>query len=180
MSAFWDRIGIDETAGTIFDGDRRYLMMRTDVLMGMLHELPAALRGQVLAALAESTRQHGGKSVRAYLEAGSSDGLARTVVEGAAAFGWGVWHFSAGAHEAGLEVENSPFAAGHGPSDVPVCAPIRGIFHSLAQSVLGSDVRVTETQCAAQHGGRCRFVARRAEPSATSLSQTPLSGTPLS
>ena len=170
MSAFWDRIRIDEPAGTIFDGDRRYLLMRTDVLMGMLHELPAALRSEVLEALAASTRQHGGKSVRAYLEAGSSDRLAHTVIEGAAAFGWGVWHFSAGANEALLEVDNSPFAAGHGPSDVPVCAPIGGIFHSLAQTVLGSDVQVTETHCAAQHGDRCRFVARRAEPSGTTLS----------
>ena len=80
MSAFWDRIRIDEPAGTIFDGDRRYLLMRTDVLMGMLQKLPAELRSPVLAALAESTREHGGKSVRAYLEAGSSDGLADKLI----------------------------------------------------------------------------------------------------
>lgn len=170
MSAFWDRIRIGDPAGSIFDGDRRYLMMRTDVLMGMVHELPAALRGQVLDALAASAYRHGGQSVRAYREAGSLDGLAPTVIEGAAAFGWGTWHFTAGRQQAELEVENSPFAAGYGPSGHPVCAPIRGIFHSLAQTVLGSDVEVTETQCAAQHGGRCRFVARRTDHSNAPLS----------
>ena len=161
MSAFWDRIRIGDPAGSIFDGDRRYLMMRTDVLMGMVHEMPAALRGQVLDALAASAYLHGGQSVRAYRNAGGLDGLASTVIEGSAAFGWGTWHFTVGQRQAELEVENSPFAAGYGQSEIPVCAPIRGIFHSLAQTVLGSDVEVAETQCAAQHGGRCRFVARR-------------------
>lgn len=162
MSAFWDRIRIDEPSGAIADGDRRYLMMRADVLMGMLHELPAELRCTVLAALAESARKHGGQSVRAYLEEGSLAGLPHTVIEGAAAFGWGNWRFTPSQHEATLEVDNSPFAAGYGRADQPVCAPIRGIFHSLAQTVLGSAVQVVETRCAAQHAGPCRFTARRA------------------
>lgn len=159
MNAFWNRINVDTSAGTIFDGDRRYLMMRPDVLMGMFRELPAHVRTEALAALAKSTRKHGGKSVSAYRDAGGQSHLQQTVIEGAAAFGWGTWQVESGPQELRLEVDNSPFAAGYGPSDLPVCAPINGIFHSLAEALLGTKVEVTETHCAAQHGGRCHFIA---------------------
>lgn len=165
MNAFWNRIQPDPSAGTIFDGDRRYLMMRPDVLMGMFRELPPATRSTVLAALAESARRQGGQSVSAYRQesdqAGGQARLQQTVIDGAAAFGWGTWRIAGEAHETRLEVENSPFAAGYGQSDMPVCAPVNGIFHSLAQVLMDADVDVTETHCAAQHGGTCRFVARR-------------------
>jgi hypothetical protein len=162
MTAFWNRIHADTAAGTIFDGERRYLMMRPDVLMGMLRELPEDTRSAVLAALAESTRVHGGKSVSAYQSTGGQALLQQTVIDGAAAFGWGTWRITSRSHEAELEVENSPFAAGYGRSDLPVCAPINGMFHSLAQALMGAAVEVRETHCAAQHGGRCRFIAQRA------------------
>lgn len=162
MNAFWTRIHVDTSAGTIFDGDRRYLMMRPDVLMGMLRELPVHTRTEVLAALAESTRKNGGKSVSAYRDAGGASALRQTVIDGAAAFGWGAWHIESGQDQLRLDVDDSPFAAGYGPADLAVCAPIEGIFHSLAQALMGADVEVAETRCAAQHGGRCRFVARRA------------------
>lgn len=161
MNAFWNRIHPDPSSGTIFDGDRRYLMMRPDVLMGMFRELPATTRDMVLAALAESAHRHGGKSVSAYQEAGGRAQLQQTVVDGAAAFGWGIWHIHSEPGKAELEVENSPFAAGYGASEIPVCAPVNGIFHSLAQALLGSEVEVVETHCAAMGGGarRCRFLA---------------------
>jgi predicted hydrocarbon binding protein len=159
MSAFWDRIRINESDGTIFDGDRRYLLMRPDVLMGMLHELPATLRDQVLSALAASTYKNGGKSIAAYLHSNGHAQLQQSVIDGAAAFGWGVWRITHFARSAELEVDNSPFAAGHGPSGTPVCAPIGGIFHSLAQALMGGEVQVTETQCTAHGGDRCRFIA---------------------
>lgn len=160
MNPFWNRIHADTTAGSIFDGDRRYLMMRPDVLMGMFRALPAPTRSTVLAALAASARSNGGKSVSAYQASGGHAQLQQTVIDGAAAFGWGNWRIATGANEAELVVGNSPFAAGYGPSDEPVCAPINGIFHSLAEAMLGTAVEVVETRCAAQHGGDCRFLAR--------------------
>jgi hypothetical protein len=167
MSAFWNRIQADTTAGTIFDGDRRYLMMRPDVLMGMLHELAPGTREAVLEALAESARKNGGRSVSAYREAGGGALLQQTMIDGAAAFGWGSWRIDSTPHTTRLEVENSPFAAGYGQSALPVCAPIKGIFQSLAQALMGAEVEVVETHCAAQHGGSCRFTARLGGPSTT-------------
>ncbi|WP_075794988.1 V4R domain-containing protein [Massilia putida] len=164
MSAFWDRIRVDESAGTIFDGDRRYLLMRPDVLMGMLHELPADMHATVLTALGRSARKHGGKSVAAYLHAEGPARLQQSVIDGAAAFGWGKWRITQRDGNTELEVENSPFAAGYGPSGEPVCAPVGGIFHSLAQALMGGAVQVTETQCAARGATSCRFVARSAGP----------------
>lgn len=164
MNAFWDRIVTDTAAGTIHDGDRRYLMLRPDVLMGMFRNLPADARAAALTALAASARENGGKSVSAYRQSGGQTLLVQTMVDGAAAFGWGRWQVTGAAHEVSLEVADSPFAAGFGPSDTPVCAPIAGIFHSLARTLLERNVTVTEVRCAAQHGGSCRFVARAVPP----------------
>jgi hypothetical protein len=161
MSIFRDRMQIDESAGTIYDGDRRYIMMRADVLMGMLQELPPSTQAVVLAALASSARSNGGKSVTAYLGAGGHAQLQQTVIDGAAAFGWGAWRITASQNSIELEVENSPFAYGHGPASQPVCAPINGIFHSLASALMEGDITVTEQHCAAQHGGHCQFIASR-------------------
>ncbi|SFV11442.1 V4R domain-containing protein [Pseudoduganella namucuonensis] len=165
MSVFKDRLRFDEQAGAIHDADRRYLLMRADVLMGMLHELPPATGAAVLEALAASTRKHGGKSLAAYLGAAGRARLRQTVIDSAAGLGWGVWRITGAdgrlEQRLELEVENSPFVQGHGPSGRPVCAPINGILHSLAGVLLDGEVAVTEHRCAAQHGGVCRFSARR-------------------
>lgn len=170
MSTFWDRIRIDESAGMIVDDDRRYLLMRPDVLMGMLRELPAGLHGTVLSALAASARKNGGRSVAAYLESAGRECLQQSVIDGAAAFGWGRWRIAQRDGCTELEVENSPFAAGYGPSALPVCAPVNGIFHSLACALTGDAVHVTETRCAAQGGTHCHFIAR---PAVQALPQSP-------
>lgn len=169
MSDYWDRIRIDEAAGTIFDGDRRYVMMRPDVLMGMFAELPAAMRPAALEALAVSARKYGGQSIAAYLHAVGAGRVQRAVIDGAAAFGWGTWRIVRHADAIELTVDGSPFAAGHGPSDRPVCAPVAGIFHGLAAALLERDVAVTEARCAAQHPGPCRFVARLAGTASGSI-----------
>lgn len=165
MSSIHDRLQYDLQAGAIHDADRRYLLMRTDVLMGMLHELPAALQGTVLAAMAASTHKNGGKSLKAYLGTEGRAQLQQTVINSAAALGWGRWRITASAQGLELEVDNSPFAQGYGPSSQPVCAPISGILRSLATTLLDSEVTVAEHHCAAQHGGKCRFSARAERPS---------------
>lgn len=161
MSSLRDRLQFDRQHGAIHDADRRYLLMRADVLMGLLHELPLATQGTVLQAMAASTHKHGGASLAVYLDAVGRAQLQQTVIDSAAALGWGVWQLSATPQGLALEVENSPFAQGHGPALQPVCAPINGILHSLASTLLQGDVTVTEHRCAAQHGGRCQFSARR-------------------
>ena len=46
MGALRDRLAWDEGRGALQDGPRRYLMMRPDVLMGMLRRLPPEARAQ--------------------------------------------------------------------------------------------------------------------------------------
>ena len=167
MKSFSERLRADPASGTILDGERRYLTLRADVLMGMFHELPPALHAPALAALARSAQRFGGQSVQAYqLEDGAQQQLLDTMVAGAATLGWGAWDLRVVADTVELRVENSPFAHGHGPATGPVCAPISGIFNSLAATVLNTAVEVTEYQCLAHQGECCRFraIARQGAP----------------
>lgn len=166
MNPFWERITLDEESGAVYDGNRRYLVMRPDVLMGMVRALAPTVQEQVLTAFYLSAFEQGGKSVSAYQSEDGMDRLQEIVVQGAEALGWGKWVVSAHEQGLGLQVHNSPFAAGYGQSDVPVCAPVKGIFRSLAEKVLGASVTVEETSCAAQGHGNCCFVARTGKAAA--------------
>ncbi|MCK9512581.1 MAG: hypothetical protein M0R28_15320 [Pigmentiphaga sp.] len=172
MAELKDRL--EHRDGGIFDGDRRYIIMRADVLMGVLHQLPPEQRPAVLAAMADSVAANGGKSAQAYFEAiGRDPAVLLEVMESSSAdLGWGEWRFvapdgsapspanlSRGLH---VEVRNSPFAAGHGPAEHPVCAPIAGMLRAVGSLLVGG-ATVTEIECAAQGHAHCRF---RLEPKA--------------
>jgi hypothetical protein len=164
MAGFRERLAFDGTRGEYRDGAIRYMMIRPDALMGILHELPAAMRADVLAAFARSITDHGGKSATAYRQAGAADGaaLVATIERTAPELGWGVWTLTL--HDQGLDllVDNSPFAAGHGASATPVCHAIVGMLTAVGRMVLGSEVRVRELECAATTArGICRFDVRR-------------------
>lgn len=153
--------------GAVFDGPRRYLLMRPDVLMGAVAALPPPARQAFLQAFEQSARQHGGASLQAYAEQAGGDrpALVQATVQAAADLGWGRWEVVApAAGGLALRVHHSPFvagwrAAGGGVSAEPVCAPVRGLFAALGTAVLGRAVRVRECRCAAQaEGGElCEF-----------------------
>lgn len=169
MSHLKDRLTWHD--GGIFDADRRYLMLRADVLMGVVRQLPAELQATVLAAMADSVAANGGKSAQAYFEAIGRDPatLLQVMVESSADLGWGQWQFVGLNHapldpthlQAGLalQVQHSPFAAGHGPASQPVCAPIVGMLRAVGSLLLGQ-ATVAETHCAAQGHTHCRFEIR--------------------
>jgi hypothetical protein len=74
--------------------------------------------------------------------------------------GWGVWTYRpANPERFELDVANSPFAHGHGPSDHPVCWPIVGMLTAIGELVHDRPVHVEVTACAAMSGGNCRFLA---------------------
>lgn len=148
--------------GAIHDGPRRYLMMRPDVLMGLLRRLPPDARAAALAAFADSVAAHGADSIRAYFRQVGEDpsALLAATVDAAADLGWGAWRFEPGRERLGLAVDASPFAAGHGASDVPVCAPIAGMLQAVATVSTGIDCEVTERRCVACGAPRCEFEAR--------------------
>jgi hypothetical protein len=54
MKPFRDRLAYDAACDEYREGAIRSIMIRPDSLMGMLHELPAELRPDVLAAFARS------------------------------------------------------------------------------------------------------------------------------
>ena len=148
--------------GAVHDGPRRYLLMRPDVPMGLLRRPPEPARAQAFAAFADSVTEHGVDSIRAYFRQVGEDpsALLATTAAAAADLGWGAWRFEPGRARLGLAVEGSPFAAGHGPSDAPVCAPIAGMLRAVASVSTGIDVDVTETACVACGAPRCEFQAR--------------------
>ncbi len=171
MGALKDRLRHDLNQGAIYDADRRYLMMRPDVLMGFLHRVPEDHRNTLLQAMADSVAENGGRSAQVYFESldGNAAAFLQTMVSSSADLGWGSWQFHADAElqvavnpehlQQGfwLKVEHSPFAHGHGPSEVPVCAPIQGMLRAVGRLLVDEGATVTETQCAAQGHDHCTF-----------------------
>ncbi len=162
---FNERLVIDPSRGEWRDGDVRYLLIRHDSLMGMFRRLPETARRQAFAAFCGSVAEHGGRSAGSYLApgAGSTANFLRIVETTAPQLGWGRWKFDqADPNELHLEVENSPFAAGFGLTQEPVCAPIRGMLSAVASIVFGAPAHIEETTCAAVGANSCRFRARPA------------------
>lgn len=160
MAGFRERLAFDADCGEYRDGAIRYMMIRPDALMGILHQLPADMQPAVLEAFARSITEAGGKSAAAYRAAGSVDGpaLVATIARTAPELGWGIWTLTLGASRMDLSVANSPFVAGYGRSATPVCHPIVGMLTAVGRMVFGTDVAVQETQCAAVTGDAdCRF-----------------------
>ena len=172
-----ERLRHDLERGQILDQDRRYLMLRADVLMGLFAELEPAARARALRALGRSVRRHGAGSVQAYarLLAGRPEGSApsdpstaspsRASVESpaaqallgdmaaaAATLGWGRWDFEPDGTGLRLTVANSPFAAaarGLGLHTEPVCHAVAGMAEALGRALWSVPVEVSEC-CAAQ------------------------------
>ncbi|WP_118135885.1 V4R domain-containing protein [Oceanicella sp. SM1341] len=157
--SFRDRLSFDAARGEYLDSGIRYMMIRPDALMGILHELPEESRPAVLEAMARSITKAGGKSAAAYRDMGAAeaDALLGVIAATAPELGWGVWSFARGADGLTLTVANAPFPAGHGPAPAPVCAPIRGMLGAIGPMVLGGPVRVEETGCAACGAAHCTF-----------------------
>ena len=148
----------DFTEGTVQDGALRYLLVRPDVLMGTGRKLGRV--ADFVQALEESAYANARESFEVYRAQGKlreDDFLERTA-EFAARLGWGAWSV-VDAKEGGsaIIVRNSPFAAGMGQSDIPVCGLIRGVLRALHRVVLGKDIAVEETQCVSQGAPHCHF-----------------------
>jgi len=171
MSAsFRDRLVWDAARGEIRDRDIPYLLIRPDSLMGIFRFLPEADRPAAFEAFARSIAHHGRGSAESYqsLGADQADALLTTISETAPQLGWGVWALARNGEDAlSLSVGNSPFASGYGDSDIPVCAPIRGMLEAVGGLVFGADTVARETACAATGAPRCTFDVRVGTAGAT-------------
>jgi predicted hydrocarbon binding protein len=160
--AFRARLEWDLARGELRDGEVRYLLIRDDTLMGLFRNLAEPARTAALEALGRSVVEHGRRSAQRYQGMGAAGARALLgVIEATAPqLGWGVWRFTDVSDAAlALEVENSPFAAGYGPSSTPVCHAIAGMLGAVGALALGGEVRAAEHACAAQGHARCAFRA---------------------
>ncbi len=152
----------DVNSGEITQGDVRYVMLRPDVFMGIgryLSSMPA-----FVAAMEESAFQNARDSFDRYKALGMFNGQDALLqsCEIAARLGWGVWRpHEEQQGEIVLHVENSPFAAGAGISDTPVCGSIVGILRAIYMAVHDERVHVVETSCGAQGHDYCSFQVLR-------------------
>lgn len=163
-----ERLQFDTARGQVLDANRRYVLVRPDVLMGMFAFLPAPASQQALAALARSVFTHGSDSVRAYADPAdpASLRLFDAVAQGASSLGWGVWEFELGERSCRLQVRNSPFAAAFRQMRSPACAPIAGMLQAVCSHAWKQDCVAVEVECSAcaaagdaEHEGLCRFQA---------------------
>jgi uncharacterized protein len=160
---FADRLVRDAERGEWRDGETRYLLLRQDSLMGMFRGLASSNRAEALTALTAAVTEAGGRSAARYREItpGEPTALLEVFAETAAQLGWGVWTFEQPIDgELDLDVANSPFAEGFGPSPVPVCAAITGMAGTIATTILGQPAVAEETCCVAAGAKSCHFVAR--------------------
>ncbi len=156
--SFKQRLTFDADTGALFDQSRRYMMIRPDALMGIFKRLPPDQRMAALQAFAESIAEQGGDSARAYVEmGGTGEKLLDVIAATAPELGWGIWHFTIQPDHYTLQVRNSPFAAGFGASDHPVCAPVIGMFGAVTSIVAGKPMVAREVACAAMGAELCRF-----------------------
>jgi len=146
-----ERLNFDTARGQVLDADRRYVLLRADVLMGMFAFLPQPASSQALLALARSVATHGSDSVRAYDDSAdpASLQLFDVVAQGASSLGWGVWDFELGRRSCRLKVRNSPFAAAFRKMRAPACAPIAGMMQAVCSHVWKQDCAAIELECSA-------------------------------
>ena len=162
-----ERLRFDTESGAVYDATRRYVLLRTDVLMGAFDELPEPAKSDALRAFGRSVARHGADSVRAYIAASGSAGLTQTMEDSATSLGWGRWHIEQAADEHDtstaslrLTMENSPFAAAAAPAAGPVCHAIAGMLEAVASALWQRPAIAHETRCRAEHGdATCQFVA---------------------
>jgi len=175
MAALHERLVFDTARGEVRDADRRYLLMRTDVLMGLFDALPADARVEALHALGRSVARHGAGSVRAYAESIGPVELCAAMEDAASSLGWGRWRLDATDPLCvGLTVENSPFAAAAGRSTEPVCHAIAGMLEALAGTLWRAPAHARETSCAAVSGeGPCRFTTSLATEADAARDEAP-------
>ncbi|MBB4145657.1 hypothetical protein [Rhizobium rhizoryzae] len=158
--SFQERLRIYLQTGELRDGDIRYLIMRTDALMGMFTKLEPVARDAALLAMAESVAEFGGKSVDTYRVSGADNSaeLISLLIRTSAELGWGAWTFTEECDgEVQVLVRNSPFACSVENVGTAVCAPIVGILTAIAPVLLGQGASAAETQCHQGRGGCCHF-----------------------
>lgn len=173
-SPLHERLKFDTDAGQVLDQDRRYVLMRADVLMGLFAALPEPDRQRAMEALGQSVWRHGADSVKAYASQPdcTPDMLLHTMQSSAASLGWGRWTFEATSEGLRLRVSNSPFAAMAAFHDRPACSAIVGMLQAMGEALWCAPVQVSETRCAAVSGQDpciCQFDMRP---------QTALTGVP--
>lgn len=166
------RLQFDTAHGQVLEMDRRYVLLRADVLMGIFEMLQPQHRAEALDAFARSVLAYGSRSVQAYdqLGEGGATGLFNAVAEGAASLGWGAWTFKLDGHTCALQVLNSPFAHAAKRLGAPACAPILGMLRAVCTHVWARPCVAYELLCSgcsgSAHGleGICHFEARVSEP----------------
>lgn len=144
-----ERLRFDVDNGQVLDQDRRYVLMRADVLMGMFELMPPDLRARAMQACAASVVKYGMASVRAYQRMANLEGaqLFEAVGAGAPSLGWGTWSFELQGHSCRLHVRNSPFAQAANGLGQPACAPILGMLEAVSTLAWGGPCRVREVRC---------------------------------
>lgn len=159
-----ERLKFDLDAGQVLDTDRRYIILRADVLMGAFDRLDEPSRSHALEALGESVTRFGSNSVRAYRAEVGASALLDAIISGSASLGWGRWSFVEEGERLWLEVFNSPFAASTSNRDRPACDAIVGMLRAVGLALWGDKkpVYARELACACMQSdasARCRFLA---------------------
>lgn len=161
------RMNWDTENGQILDENRRYILLRADVLMGIFTSLDSQQKQAALQSFQQSVYKNGNDSVQAYWQEikGDSQQLLTSMMSISAQLGWGVWSVQEQTSERLIiHVRNSPFAQASKAQSEPICYAIVGIIEAMGQLIFNTQVHVFENQCA----------AHQSSPSVCSFTITPL------
>lgn len=151
----------EPAAGTLDFRGIRYMLVRPETVVVFQRAVAERLGAQAGTLMCAGGKAGGGATAHRLLREGAAPGeVAAVMCRMGTQLGWGAFRIleldpAAGRLE--VAVANSAYAWAHGPSPVPVCHFILGVFAGVAEIALGRPVSAAEVECMACGAPACRF-----------------------
>ncbi len=153
--------------GRLMFKDVRYMFIRPEVIATLHKRLEAELGPEKCTEIMMAAGDVGGsKSSQRYKEVFgySEQEIVEFMCGMGGEIGWGIFslaHLDVEQGELVIEVRDSPFVTGYGPSEASVCHLIRGVMGGMGAGIFEGEVSSEETSCVAKGDDICRFEVRK-------------------
>ncbi len=162
MNQFLDSLTYDEERGTLSLHAARYLLLPPGILVELQKAIETELPYDVAAILSQAAVGEGAGVAQRFVEVFGYTGeqVLSSISFMLAESGWGkiaIEMINLEGREVVIRVDDSPFAELYGPSTIPVCHVLLGLFQGTAMTLFESEVDAQEVQCLAKGDNCCRM-----------------------